>query len=113
MVCTDQPLKKVLHKPNISGRLATWAMELTQFTLEFHPRTSIKGQALVDFVVECSFSEPDSLDAVVGSVTDVQLVHTSWTLYVDGSLTSDVNGVRVILTSPEGFKVQQAIRFQF
>lgn len=36
-----------------------------------------------------------------------------WALYVDGSSTSDVSGAGVILTSPEGFKVQQTIRFWF
>lgn len=83
--------------------------------LEYHPRIVIKGQALTDFVVEYLFSEPDSSDqpdVVVGSVTDTPSVQPSWTLYVDGS-TSDVSGAEVILTIPKGFKVQQAIRFQF
>lgn len=64
----------MLHKPEVSSRLATWAIELGQYVLEYYPRTAIKGQALADFMVECSFFEPDSsdrLDAVVGSVTDV------------------------------------------
>lgn len=30
VVYTDQPLKKVLHKPYVSGQLAAWVMELTQ-----------------------------------------------------------------------------------
>ena len=37
----------------------------------------------------------------------------AWTLFTDGSSTSQTGGAGVILTSPEGFKVQQAIRFQF
>lgn len=100
VVYTDQPLKKVLHKPNVSSRLVAWAIKLTQFALEYHPRTAIKGQALANFVVECSFSEPYSSNAVVGSVTDVHPVQTSWTLYVDDSSTSGVSGAGVILTSP-------------
>lgn len=49
----------------------------------------------------------------MGSVSEVQSVQTSWTLYVDGSSTSDLSGAKVILTSPEEFKVQQVIRFEF
>lgn len=91
-------------------------MELGQYTLEYHPRTTIKGQALTDFVVECSLSEldlEDQLGAAVSSVIDIQSVQTSWTLYMDGSSNSDISGASVILTSLEGFNVQQAIRFQF
>jgi hypothetical protein len=37
-VLTEYPLKKVLQKPNLSGRLVTWTVELEQFDIEFHPR---------------------------------------------------------------------------
>ena len=36
-----------------------------------------------------------------------------WTLFVDGSSTSDTSGAGVILVSPEGFKIQQSIKFTF
>lgn len=91
-------------------------MKLRQYTLEYHPWMTIKGQALADFIIECSFSKPDSSDQpgeVVSSVTNAQTARTSWTLYVDESTTSDFNGAGVILTSPEEFRVQQAIHFQF
>jgi hypothetical protein len=37
---------------DLSGRLVNWAIELGQFDIEFHPRTAIKGKALVDFLIE-------------------------------------------------------------
>ena len=37
---------------NASGRLLKWAIELGQFNLNFYPRMTIKGQALVDFIAE-------------------------------------------------------------
>jgi hypothetical protein len=58
-VLTEYPLKKVLQKPDLSGRLVNWAVELRQFDIEFHPRMAIKGQALADFFLEfCNTSEP-------------------------------------------------------
>jgi hypothetical protein len=47
-------MKKILRKPDLSGRLVNWSVELGQFVVEFHPQTSIKGQVLVDFLLEFS-----------------------------------------------------------
>lgn len=117
IVYTDQPLKKIMGKPKVIGRLAAWTMELSQFFVEYHPRTAIKGHVLADFVVECSFSEANEVVAEAEEsdsiVAVLQQKQSPWTLYADGSSTTDVSGAGIILTSPEGFKVQQAIRFQF
>lgn len=51
-VLTEYPLRKILQKPDLSRRLVNWAVELGQFTIEFHPQTTIMGQALADFLVE-------------------------------------------------------------
>ncbi|VFQ79065.1 unnamed protein product [Cuscuta campestris] len=37
-----------------------WAMMLTQFKIEYKPRTAIKGQALADFLVELTGLEPEA-----------------------------------------------------
>jgi hypothetical protein len=47
-------LKKVLQKPDLSGRLVNWAVELEEFDLEFYLRTTIKAQVLADFIAEFS-----------------------------------------------------------
>jgi hypothetical protein len=57
-VLTDHPLKKVLFKPDTSGRLVNWAVELGEFDIEYLPRTAIKGQAMADFIAE--FTNPDN-----------------------------------------------------
>ncbi|XP_074336598.1 uncharacterized protein LOC141673755 [Apium graveolens] len=51
-VHTAYPLRQVLYKPESSGRMLKWAVELGQFDLEYVPRTVIKGQALADFLLE-------------------------------------------------------------
>ena len=57
MVMTDQPIRKPMNKPEVVGRMVQWAIELSQFDIEYHPRTAIKAQALVDFIVE--FTPPN------------------------------------------------------
>ncbi|KAK3024680.1 hypothetical protein RJ639_043202 [Escallonia herrerae] len=53
-VLTDKPLRRILHKPDLSGRLIPWSVELGEFDIHYRPRPSIKGQALADFIVECT-----------------------------------------------------------
>ena len=53
-VMTDQPLRQVLQKPEASGRLLKWVVELSQFEIFYTLRTAIKSQALADFVAECT-----------------------------------------------------------
>ena len=51
IVLTTFPLKTILHKPELSGRLAKWAVELSKVDITFQPRTAIKSQVLANFIV--------------------------------------------------------------
>ena len=51
------PMKQILHRPETSGRLVKWAIELSEFDFRYKPRTAIKGQVLVDFIVEFTSTE--------------------------------------------------------
>ncbi|XP_074351247.1 uncharacterized protein LOC141690350 [Apium graveolens] len=110
---TDQPLRKIIHNSDASGRLVNWVIELSQFNIKFVPRTAIKAQALAEFVMECTFPKrnlPSPLEITpegTNSETD------SWKLYVDGSSTAERSVAGLILISPEGFTIQQAITFAF
>ncbi|GAA0157502.1 hypothetical protein LIER_14756 [Lithospermum erythrorhizon] len=53
-VITDQPLRQILDNPSRSLKIVKWVIELSEFDLRHKPRTSIKGQALADFMVECT-----------------------------------------------------------
>jgi hypothetical protein len=52
MVRTNQPIRQILHKPDLAGRMMTWAVELSQYDISYEPRQAIKAQALADFVAE-------------------------------------------------------------
>ena len=51
-VPTEYPMNQVLHKPETSGRLMKWAIKLSEFDIRYKPKTAIKGQVLVVFVME-------------------------------------------------------------
>ncbi|TYH82697.1 hypothetical protein ES332_D02G079700v1 [Gossypium tomentosum] len=56
MVLLDQPLKDMLGKVDIFGRMIKWSVKLSEFALEYSSRKVIQLHTLADFVVECSFS---------------------------------------------------------
>jgi hypothetical protein len=41
-----------MNKPDVAGRLIQWAIELSEFDIEYRPRQAIKAQALVNFIAE-------------------------------------------------------------
>ena len=54
IVMTNLLIRKVLQKPDVAGRMVRWAVELSEFDVQYEPRGPIKGQVYVDFVVELS-----------------------------------------------------------
>ncbi|XP_062176102.1 uncharacterized protein LOC133881163 [Alnus glutinosa] len=102
-VLTEYPMGKVLQKPDLSGRLVSWAVELGQFDIEFHPRTAIKGQVLADFLVEFySILKAEELPK-----------ESTWIVHVDGSSAWSRSGVGVILRNPKGQEFGFAIKLDF
>ncbi|XP_074362758.1 uncharacterized protein LOC141703043 [Apium graveolens] len=112
-VITNQPLRKIIHKPDASGRLVNWAIKLSQFNIKFIPRTTIKAQALAEFVMECTFPETPETPETSSKGKKESNNRDLWTLYVDGSATAERCGAGLILSSPDGFVIQQAITFAF
>ncbi|XP_074346201.1 uncharacterized protein LOC141684969 [Apium graveolens] len=89
----------------MTGRLAAWTIELSQFFIEYKPRTMIKSQVLLDFVAEYRFK--------CRAPRSDENQSRPWLLFIDGSSTADSGGAGIILISPEGFKIQQALKFEF
>ncbi|KAL5549045.1 hypothetical protein UlMin_004276 [Ulmus minor] len=107
IIPTKFPLKQVFQKPEASGRLAKWSIELGEFDIQFKPRTAIKGQALADFIAEFTYT-PEMSEKIT-----TQTQNSQWKLYVDGSSTETSSGAGIILVSPDGVKLSCAIRFKF
>ena len=51
---TELPIRKVLQKPDVAGRMVRWAVELSKFDVQYEPRGPIKGQVYANFVAELS-----------------------------------------------------------
>ena len=55
----DQPIKKAMNKFEAAGRLVQWVIKLSQFDDEYRPRTTIKAQALPDFITKFTLSDDE------------------------------------------------------
>ena len=49
---TTYPLKNILHKLELSGRLTKWTVKLSEYDITFQPRTALKSQVLADFITD-------------------------------------------------------------
>ena len=57
VVLTDKPLRRAMSSPEAAGWMALWAIELSEFDVQYHPCTAIKGQVVTDFILKFSNME--------------------------------------------------------
>ena len=69
--------------------------------MEYHPRTAIKAQALVDFIAK--FTTPE----------DVNSQEDLWTINTDGSSTQQGGGAGIVITSPEKDVLKYGVQLKF
>ncbi|GAV57848.1 hypothetical protein CFOL_v3_01384, partial [Cephalotus follicularis] len=89
-----------LAKPDMLGRLVKWSVHLAEYDVKYEARPAIKSQVFADFVgdnapIECM--EEDSFGK----------------LSVNGSSNVFESGAGSMLTSPDGWTLEYALRFGF
>ncbi|XP_022007735.1 uncharacterized protein LOC110907003 [Helianthus annuus] len=110
-VLTNYNISNILARPEISGRLAKWAIELGGHNVVFRPRPAIKGQVLADFMTEV----PDDKDRECKATEKAERQHTEepWLMYTDGASNEDGAGAGLRLVSPDKHEFTYAIRLDF
>ncbi|XP_074355594.1 uncharacterized protein LOC141695237 [Apium graveolens] len=108
-----------MHKPEMSGRLLKWKVQLRQFDVEYKPQDALKGQALPNLILESpsEFEEESmaliEIPGVVEPFDDKQNCAPWWALYVNGAVNNEGSGVGIELITSEGHKLRSAIHFTF
>ncbi|XP_072072043.1 uncharacterized protein [Arachis hypogaea] len=97
IVRTNQPLRQILTKPELAGRLTKWSIELSEFDIQFQPRSALKAQILANFISELTSAEHNKY----------------WELHVDGASSRGGSGAGVILKEGENVVAEQSLQFHF
>ena len=66
--------------------MALWAIELSEFDVQYHSRTAIKGQVVADFIAEYTQSEDKGAKG-----------HRLWSIHTDGSSNQRSGGADVVI----------------
>lgn len=99
-VLTNQLLRNVLHKSDISGRMLQWTIELSEYEIDYQPRLSMKGQVMTDFIAK--LPQPPAPDKDLDQAG-------WWILHVDEASWSFESGVGLLLELPAGERLEQSI----
>ncbi|XP_016198995.1 uncharacterized protein LOC107639951 [Arachis ipaensis] len=92
VVRTEQPLRQILTKPELAGRLIKWTIELSEYDIQYQSREAIKSQALAEFIAELTLEETGATD-------------NKQTLCVDGA--------EILLEDEQGTALEQSLQFTF
>ena len=96
-VVSSFPLGDILHNKDANGRVVKWTVELGALSIEFLPRSTIKSQALADFIAE--WTEIQDLPP------DERPEH--WVMYVDGA------NAGILFISPRGEQLKYVLQLLF
>ncbi|CAJ2656849.1 unnamed protein product [Trifolium pratense] len=98
---TDQPIKSLLGRPDMAGRMLKWSLELSEFDIRYESRKALKAQVLADFVAEMTSSSPtvDGAD--------------KWTIFVDGASSATGAGAGIILENENGLLIEVSLALSF
>nr|XP_016505037.1 PREDICTED: uncharacterized protein LOC107822967 [Nicotiana tabacum] len=102
LISREDPVKFVMTRPVLYGRLARWSILFNQYEITYTPQKVVKGQALADFLVDHHLpTEWEISDELPDE--DVLFVEEfpPWTMFFDGSSCRDGAGVGAVLVSPD------------
>ena len=83
-----------MSSPEAAGRMTLWAVELSEFDIQYCPRTAVKGQVEADFIAEFTIVDGQGAEE-----------KRQWYIYLDGSSNRRARGASVVIQTPEGDKI--------
>ena len=113
----SHPIRSLLQCPVLSGRLAQWLLQLSQYEIVAETPTAIKSQAIADLLAQFPGEDNSFIfDEVPGEVDEVlmaDLVDATWTLRFDGSSTAVSSGAGIVLFRDDGEAVPKSFKLDF
>lgn len=113
LVAKIDPLKYLLSKATLTGRLAKWVMVLTEFDIEYVERKAIKGQVIADQIVDAPLEDSQPLHIEFLDESIMHLTQRSWKMFFDGSFTQHGSSARIIFITPQKYSIPKDYKILF
>ena len=82
--------------------MALWAIEVSEFDVQYRLRTAVKGQVVANFIAEYTQLEDKGAEE-----------HIIWSIHTNGSSNQRVRGDGVVIQTPDGDKIECMILLDF
>lgn len=114
LVSKIDPLKYMLSRIALTGRLAKWVMLLSEFDIKYFDRKAVKVQAIADHLADAPLIADHPLvmefpDEHLCLIEELPL----WKLYFDGSYIAHGSGAGILLVTPQGDYIPKSFKLQF
>ncbi|XP_026417472.1 uncharacterized protein LOC113312955 [Papaver somniferum] len=129
VVYSEYPLNRILERADDSNRLAIWSNFLVAYEIKYETRTAEKGHALTALLADFHVNdigtvteEEKLLNKPINSTTnqtgresamEIDTPGPLWTVFTDGSSNVGGAGVGCVILTPEGSRIEKAIRLGF
>uniref|UniRef100_A0A2N9ENM5 Reverse transcriptase n=1 Tax=Fagus sylvatica TaxID=28930 RepID=A0A2N9ENM5_FAGSY len=117
LMTKSHPIRSLLQRPVLSGRLAQWLLQLSQYEISTETPTAIKSQAIADLLAQFPGEDgsviSQEVPGEVGGALLVGMADSIWTLNFDGSSTSVSSGAGVVLTREDGETIAKSFKLNF
>jgi ribonuclease HI/uncharacterized protein YehS (DUF1456 family) len=111
LIAKVDPVKYILSRPVISGRLAKWSVAFQEFEIAYVPQKAIKGQALANFLADHPIPADWELS---DDFPDEDVLYTEilppWMMFFDGAARREESGAGVVFVSPQKHMLPFAFR---
>uniref|UniRef100_A0A2N9GEB7 RNA-directed DNA polymerase n=1 Tax=Fagus sylvatica TaxID=28930 RepID=A0A2N9GEB7_FAGSY len=117
LMTKSHPIRSLLHRSILSGKLAQWLLQLSQYEIITETPTAIKSQAIADLLAQ--FPGEDSslisheVPGEIGEALLAGLVDSTWTLKFDGFSTSSSSGAGIVLMKEDGETIAKSFKLDF
>uniref|UniRef100_A0A2N9HV07 RNA-directed DNA polymerase n=1 Tax=Fagus sylvatica TaxID=28930 RepID=A0A2N9HV07_FAGSY len=117
LMTKSHPIRSLLQRPVLSGRLAQWLLQLSQYEITAETPTAIKSQAIADLLAQFPGEDNSFItDEVPGEINEIflaGLADSVWTLKFDGSSTATSAGAGIVLYKEGAEAVTKSFKFDF
>jgi ribonuclease HI len=110
LIARIDPLKYLLRKANLTGRLAKWVMILSEFDIQHVDTKVIKGQVIADQLAEAPLLDDHPVHIEFPDADILTISTKLWELYFDGSYTQHGSGAGILFVTPTGHTIPRSYK---